>query len=236
MNLLSRIDGQKTYILTIIGGIFALIHFFVIGDYHASSFIQLGQDSAFMAMIAALRHGVSKIGNQGSVGKTVVVLILSLLLCHSVFAQTASNNTNTPATSITGTISTAFQSLDVPVQITKIKDTGFAVNTGFFYSISDKNIYSTYSYSPFGGKALGTWGTWDYVSIGYADPNILIAGTGLVVNVGVLANKWGITIPASIQSIINSTSFGVTPIIGIERVGSKNRVTGGPGIYGKITF
>ena len=67
MNILSKIDGNKTYILTVIAGLFAFVHFVVIGDYSMSSFIQLGQDSAFCGMIAALRHGVSKIGNQGVV-------------------------------------------------------------------------------------------------------------------------------------------------------------------------
>lgn len=67
MDVMKAIDGNKTYICTIIGGIFAVIHFMVTSDYSVAAFLQLGQDSAFLAMIAALRHGVSKVGNQGVV-------------------------------------------------------------------------------------------------------------------------------------------------------------------------
>lgn len=67
MKLIQMVDGKKTYILTIIGGIFAIIHFIVIGDYSMSSFLQLGQETAFTSMIATLRHAVSKAGNTGIV-------------------------------------------------------------------------------------------------------------------------------------------------------------------------
>lgn len=65
MNILQMIDGKKTYILAVITGIFTLIHFMVIGDYSMASFIQLSQDAGIISMVAALRHGVSKLGNQG---------------------------------------------------------------------------------------------------------------------------------------------------------------------------
>ena len=64
---LQKIDGQKTYILTIITGIFTLVHFCVTSDYSLSSFIQLSQDAGVLAMVAALRHGISKVGNVGVV-------------------------------------------------------------------------------------------------------------------------------------------------------------------------
>lgn len=67
MNILQKIDGNKTYILAIIGGLLGIVHFMVVGDYSVSSFITLSQDSGFCAMIAALRHGIAKAGNQGTV-------------------------------------------------------------------------------------------------------------------------------------------------------------------------
>lgn len=67
MSFLSKIDGNKTYILVFVGGLFAVVHFLVIGDYSMASFIQLGQDQAFLGMVAALRHGVAKVGNQGKI-------------------------------------------------------------------------------------------------------------------------------------------------------------------------
>ena len=73
MNLLAKVDGNKTYILAVIGGIMSVVHYIVVGDYTMASFIQLSQDAGFCALIAALRHGVAKVGNQGVVttgGKT----------------------------------------------------------------------------------------------------------------------------------------------------------------------
>lgn len=67
MNFLQRIDGSKTYILAIITGIFTLIHFMITGDYTLASFVQLSQDTTIIAMVAALRHGIAKSGNQGNV-------------------------------------------------------------------------------------------------------------------------------------------------------------------------
>lgn len=67
MNWLQKIDGNKTYIMAVIGGIFAIIHFLITGDYTMASFLQLGNDTAFCAMVAALRHGIAKSGNQGVV-------------------------------------------------------------------------------------------------------------------------------------------------------------------------
>lgn len=67
MKWLQKIDGNKTYILTIAGGIFALIHFAVIGDWSMTALIQLSQNEAFIGTLAALRHGIAKAGNQGVV-------------------------------------------------------------------------------------------------------------------------------------------------------------------------
>jgi len=69
MEWIRVVDGNKTYILAIIGGIFAITHFIVNGDFSLSSEIRLSQDTAFLAMIAALRHGIAKVqvGNQGNV-------------------------------------------------------------------------------------------------------------------------------------------------------------------------
>ena len=67
MKWLIAIDGKKTYILAIITGIFTLIHFMVTSDYSLASFIQLSQDTTIIAMVAALRHGIAKAGNQGVV-------------------------------------------------------------------------------------------------------------------------------------------------------------------------
>lgn len=67
MNFLKSIDGNKTYILAVIGGLLGIIHFMVIGDYSMSAFLQLSQDAGFCAMVAALRHGIAKDGNKGIV-------------------------------------------------------------------------------------------------------------------------------------------------------------------------
>lgn len=72
MNWLQKIDGNKTYILAIITGVFTLIHFMVTSDYSLSSFITLSQDTTVLAMVAALRHAISKAGNQGIIAQTTV--------------------------------------------------------------------------------------------------------------------------------------------------------------------
>jgi hypothetical protein len=69
MSFLQKIDGSKTYILAIITGVFTLIHFMVTGDYSLASFIQLSQDATVLAMVAALRHGIAKAGNQGVISQ-----------------------------------------------------------------------------------------------------------------------------------------------------------------------
>lgn len=70
MNILQMLDGNKTYIMAVIGGAFAIVHFLIIGDYTMASFLQLGNDTAFCAMVAALRHGIAKAGNQGIITST----------------------------------------------------------------------------------------------------------------------------------------------------------------------
>lgn len=67
MKFLQAVDGSKTYILAIITGILTLVHFMVTSDYSLSSFISLSQDTTVIAMVAALRHGIAKAGNQGVV-------------------------------------------------------------------------------------------------------------------------------------------------------------------------
>lgn len=67
MQWLQKIDGNKTYILAVIGGLFAIVHFMIVGDYTMGAFLQLGNDAAFCGMVAALRHGIEKAGNQGVV-------------------------------------------------------------------------------------------------------------------------------------------------------------------------
>ena len=61
------LDGYKTYIMTAIAAIFTIVHFIITSDYTLSAFIVLSQQASIIAAIAALRHGVGKIGNQGVV-------------------------------------------------------------------------------------------------------------------------------------------------------------------------
>lgn len=65
MGFLKLIDGNKTYICTIGAAIFTIIHFIIISDYSLSAFLVLYQQTTIVAAIAALRHAVSKSGNQG---------------------------------------------------------------------------------------------------------------------------------------------------------------------------
>lgn len=70
MQWLQKIDGNKTYIMAVVGGAFAIVHFLIVGDYTMGSFMQLGNDTAFCAMVAALRHGIAKAGNNGVIDQT----------------------------------------------------------------------------------------------------------------------------------------------------------------------
>jgi len=67
MGFLQKIDGFKTYALVIVAAFFGAIEFAIKGDYSISSFIVLSQQAWFIALIAALRHGIAKAGNQGNV-------------------------------------------------------------------------------------------------------------------------------------------------------------------------
>jgi hypothetical protein len=67
MKFLALIDNKKTYILAVIAGLFTVVHFIITSDYSLSSFITLSQDSTIIAMIAALRHAVAKVGNHGNI-------------------------------------------------------------------------------------------------------------------------------------------------------------------------
>lgn len=162
---------------------------------------------------------------------TAQVIVLFILLSTCAFAQTTPN---TPAISISGTINSALQSVNVPTQIQTIQNSGLAVNTGFWYDWKASEIDATFTYPVFGSMKIGNWATWDYVNFGYASPNVLIAGTGLDINIGTLTSNWNL--PASVKTVLNSASIGLTPMLGIENVGARNRFTGGPGGYVKITF
>ena len=70
MKFLQMIDGKKTYIMTLLAAIFTVVHFMVTGDYSMASFVQLSQDQSIILAIAALRHGISKAGNQGNITST----------------------------------------------------------------------------------------------------------------------------------------------------------------------
>jgi hypothetical protein len=65
MKFLQMVDGNKTYICAIGAAVFTLIHFFIVSDYSLSSFIVLSQQATIVAAVAALRHGIAKVGNQG---------------------------------------------------------------------------------------------------------------------------------------------------------------------------
>jgi len=67
MKFLLALDGYKTYIMTAVAVLFTLVEFCIKGDYSISSFIVLSQQTAVVAAIAALRHGISKSGNNGVV-------------------------------------------------------------------------------------------------------------------------------------------------------------------------
>lgn len=165
--------------------------------------------------------------------KKLLLALTVLIVPTAVFAQSVSN---TPSTSITAAVAGVVQGVNVPQEITNIQNSGLAVNTGFFYNWKDKSIQPTYTYAILGHLNVDNWGTWDYINVGYASPSVLIAGTGLVLNPAVIVKKWGITPTPYIQNLLNSSSIGLTPMVGLERIGGRNRFTGGPGGYLKISF
>jgi len=235
MNWLNKLDGNKTYIMAVIGGIFAIIHLVTVGDYSLATLLQFSQSAAFLAMVAALRHAVSKVtpvpngGNLpgGNTGPTAATIVLSLLLIGSnAFAQTASTN-------ISQAITADEQSVNIPTVIATL--TPKAVNTGYFWNWKDAKFQPTFTYPALGSMSL-SWGTWDYVNIGYATPDVLLLGTGLTLNISVIEKKWGIKAPDNIQKFLNNLSIGFTPFIGLEDTGGRNRFTGGPGISGKVSW
>jgi len=135
--------------------------------------------------------------------------------------------------STTISVSSVLQSVNIPTTIDQLKTK--AVNAGYFYNWKDAKVQPTFTYDVGGAKVL-SWGTIDYLDIGYASPDVLVAGPGLSLNVSVIEKKWGITAPTYIQNIINSVQVGFTPMIGLEQIGGKNRFTGGPGGYFKVTW
>lgn len=60
INFLKVIDGNKTYIFTVITGLFTIIHFLATSDYSITAFIQLSQDASVLAVVACIRHAIQK--------------------------------------------------------------------------------------------------------------------------------------------------------------------------------
>ena len=84
-----------------------------------------------------------------------------------------------------------------------------------------------------------SWGTFDYLDVGYASPDVLVAGPSLTLNIAVIEGKWGLTKyvkSTTIQNVINSMSVGITPMLGLEQIGGRNRFTGGPGGFIKVKW
>lgn len=176
---------------------------------------------AIKAMVDAILNRNQPPSGSGPIKPAII--ILGLLLSGSAFAQEA------PSLSI----SSALQSVNIPATIDQIK--GKAVNAGFFYNWKDHKVQPTFTYAVAGQKVF-SWGTWDYIDVGYASPNVLLVGTGLALNIPVIEKKWGITAPDSIQKVLNNVSLGLTPMIGLEEIGGKNKFNGGPGGYLKVSW
>ena len=161
-------------------------------------------------------------------GPTAAIIVLFFALQCPVHAQTTDGSTsNTPVISITQ----AVQDVNVPGIVASLVPK--AVNTGFFYNWKDSKVQMTYTYAPVAYNF--SWGTAE-LNIGYASPDVLVGGPGLVLNVPVIEKKWGITAPASIQNILNTMSLVLEPMVGLEQVGGRNRFTGGPGASVKVTW
>ena len=162
----------------------------------------------------------------------LTILVLFFALYGAVQAQTTTASTSTSsAISITSTISNAVQSVNVEGIVASLVPK--SVNTGYFYNWKDEKIQMTFTYAPVAYNF--SWGTVE-LNVGYASPDVLIGGPGLVLNVPVIEKKWGITAPASIQNILNSMSIVLEPMVGLEDVGGHNRFTGGPGASVKVTW
>ena len=224
MNILQKIDGYKTYALLAVSVVFGIIEFMIKGDYSMSSFIVLSQQGWVVAVIAALRHGIAKAGNLGNVNSAVAPLIIFALLFlgGTAFADVS--------------IQSALQSINIPTTIDELQTK--AVNAGYFYNWKDSKVQPTFTYD-IGGAKTFSWGTFDYLDIGYASPDVLVAGPSLTLNIAIIEKKWGLdkyVKSVSIQNVINSMSIGLTPMLGLEQIGGRNRFTGGPGGFIKVKW
>ena len=133
-------------------------------------------------------------------------------------------------------VQSTLQSINVPTTIDELKTK--AVNAGYFYNWKDSKVQPTFTYNVGGNKAF-SWGTFDYLDVGYASPDVLVAGPSLTLNIAVIEGKWGLTKyvkSATIQNVINSMSVGITPMLGLEQIGGRNRFTGGPGGFIKVKW
>ena len=153
-----------------------------------------------------------------------ILPILAFLMCFGgvVFADVS--------------VQSALQSVNIPTTIDELQ--GKAVNAGYFYNWKDSKIQPAFTYNV-GGNMAFSWGTFDYLDVGYASPDVLVAGPSLTLNIAVIEGKWGLTKyvkSATIQNIINSMSIGLTPMLGLEQIGGRNRFTGGPGGFIKVKW
>ena len=67
MGLLKAIDGYKTYAFTALAAIFVVIEFFITGDFSLSAWLALGSNASVAAVVASLRHAISKTKQAGGV-------------------------------------------------------------------------------------------------------------------------------------------------------------------------
>ena len=155
----------------------------------------------------------------GNTVKLPILLISFLILGGVAFADVS--------------VQSALQSVNVPTTIDELQSK--AVNAGYFWNWKDSKVQPTFTYD-FGGAKAFSWGTFDYLDIGYASPDVLVAGPSLTLNIAVIEKKWGITAPSYIQNVINSMSLGLTPMLGLEQIGGRNRFTGGPGGFLKVKW
>ena len=59
-NLVNFLSGKKTYILAVLGALAGIVNFICAGDFSLAALIALGKTEWVMALIAAVRAGISK--------------------------------------------------------------------------------------------------------------------------------------------------------------------------------